>query len=128
MTNLIAQIVAALILVESNGNPAAIGDGGRAVGVLQMWPVAVEEANRIERIEAKREGRAARTWTLADRRSVEASREMCAVTLRFHYRRGTRGAVELAGKWRNPYSACPGWYRERVRKAMRTTHTGGPNQ
>jgi len=118
VTELIAGVVAALISIESGGDVAAVGDGGRAVGILQMWPVAVAEANRLEGIEARREGRTARTWTDADRRDPEASREMCAVTLRWHYRRGVVDPVALGGRWRNPGGHAPAWYLRRLRQAM----------
>lgn len=37
----------ALIHTESKGNPNAVGDSGKAVGVLQIWPIMVKEANRL---------------------------------------------------------------------------------
>jgi hypothetical protein len=121
MNAIIAQVVAALIAVESNGNSSAIGDGGRAVGVLQMWECAVAEANRLEAIEARREKRQARTWTLSDRRVPERAVAMAWVTLRAHYRRGVTDPVELGCRWRNPYSECPAWYRAKVRKELGRT-------
>ena len=118
MNNIIAQVVAALITIESNGRATAISDGGRAVGVLQMWPCAVAEANRLEKIEARREKRPARTWTIKDRAVPERAVEMAWVTLRAHYRRGVTDPVELGCKWRNPHSDCPEWYRAKVRKEL----------
>lgn len=41
------DLVKALIKVESNGNPKAVGDGGRAYGILQIHKVMVDDANRI---------------------------------------------------------------------------------
>jgi hypothetical protein len=118
------MVIVALVQIESAGNAEAIGDGGRAVGLLQMWPIAVAEANRLEVIEARREGRPARTWTVADRTDPDASREMCAVTLRWHWRRGVTDPVELGGRWRNPNGDAPEWYKERLRRALRS---GEPN-
>jgi hypothetical protein len=109
VTNTIAIVLAALIRVESAGNPHAVGDGGRAVGVLQMWPCAVAEANRLA-------GR--QLWTLADRRNPQLSRAMARVILEHHYRRGHTDAVSLACRWRNPYSACPEWYAAKVRRSL----------
>ena len=120
MHSLIGLMVAALVVVESGGNPSAIGDGGRAVGLLQMWPIAVEEANRLEGIEARRQRRPARTWTLANRLDPDASREMCAVTLRWHYRRGVVDPVELGARWRNPTGNAPEWYKGRLRDAIQS--------
>lgn len=37
----------AFVEVESGGNDSAIGDGGKAVGCIQMWPIMVDEVNRI---------------------------------------------------------------------------------
>ena len=118
MTNIIMLVMAMLVQVESAGKPGARGDGGRAVGLYQMWPVAVAEANRIEAIYARREGRQARQWTLADRLSRTASGEMAWITLRWHYDRGATDPVTLAGRWRNPYSECPKWYRRRLLHAL----------
>jgi hypothetical protein len=41
------DLVKALIQVESNGNPKAVGDGGKAYGILQIHKIMVDEANRI---------------------------------------------------------------------------------
>lgn len=40
-------LIAAIITVESNGNDAAVGDNGKAVGPLQIHPQMVEDVNRI---------------------------------------------------------------------------------
>jgi len=112
MTGIVAMAIAALIQVESAGNPRAQGDGGRAVGILQMWPIAVAEANRIA---------GARRWTPADRENPDKSREMAATILGRHYRRGVRNPVDLAARWRNPKGNAPEWYRQRLRAAMEGT-------
>lgn len=41
------RLVKALVKVESNGNAKAIGDGGKAYGILQIHEITVKEANRI---------------------------------------------------------------------------------
>ncbi len=41
------DLIAAIIHVESRGNDSAVGDNGKAVGCLQIHPIAVREANRI---------------------------------------------------------------------------------
>jgi len=43
------RLVNAIIYVESRGNDSAIGDGGKAVGCLQIHPICVREVNRILR-------------------------------------------------------------------------------
>ena len=40
-------LVEAIAHVESNGDSAAVGDGGRAVGILQIHPITVRDCNRI---------------------------------------------------------------------------------
>lgn len=41
------EIYDVLIHVESNNNPEAIGDDGRAYGVLQIHSICVEDINRL---------------------------------------------------------------------------------
>jgi hypothetical protein len=41
------RLLLALIAVESNGNDAAVGDQGRAVGCLQIHARVVEDVNRV---------------------------------------------------------------------------------
>ena len=120
MTNIIAMALAAVLAVESqNGEDRRTGDGGRAVGAFQMWPVAVREANRIESIMARREGHRPRKWRVSDRVDIARSMEMCEATLLWHYRRGVKCPVELACRWRNPYSDCPSWHRRKIEKAVK---------
>jgi len=40
-------LLAAMIACESGGNPRAIGDEGRSVGILQISRVVVADVNRI---------------------------------------------------------------------------------
>jgi hypothetical protein len=61
-----------LALIESGGDPNVIGDGGEAVGVLQMHSVAVSEANRILGYPA---------FNAKDRLSPAASFEMARIIL-----------------------------------------------
>ena len=42
------RLIPALVQVESNGNPRAIGDGGKALGQLQIWSVVVIDVNRAK--------------------------------------------------------------------------------
>ena len=41
------QLIAALVAVESRGNAAAVGDSGKALGILQIHATMVADANRI---------------------------------------------------------------------------------
>ena len=42
----IDRLLPALSKVESNGNPRAVGDSGKAYGELQIWSVVVQDVNR----------------------------------------------------------------------------------
>ena len=43
----ISNLITALIAVESSGNDLAIGDGGKAIGPLQIHRAVVTDVNRI---------------------------------------------------------------------------------
>jgi hypothetical protein len=121
MTNIIAAVIAAILTVETGGeaDPAnAVGDSGRAVGAFQVHEIAVREANRLEGIEARREGRKARVWTYSDRYDPVKSREMAEVTLRWHYRRGVTCPVELGARWNRPDGSARQGYKDRIRQAL----------
>ncbi len=105
----------AICVVESNNNPEAIGDAGRAVGIAQIWPIMVADVNHIL-------GR--KVFTLDDRRSPARSRLMFDTYMR-HYAAGK--TVEWAAR---AWCCGPGWerratavtgskgYWEKVRKVM----------
>lgn len=65
----------AICEVESNHNSNAVGDGGKAAGIAQIWCVVVDDCNRIL-------GR--QEFSDADRWSVERSRQMFSVYTK-HY-------------------------------------------
>ena len=44
-TTLITAIMNVLIWVESNNNPSAVGDNGKAIGILQIHKDCVEDIN-----------------------------------------------------------------------------------
>lgn len=72
-----ADLWQAICKVESNNNPSAIGDGGKAVGIAQIWPITVMDANRI----------AKKNYTLNDRFDPIKSREMFVIITE-HYGKG----------------------------------------
>ena len=74
MESLIAVLISALIAVESDGRADAIGDEGRAVGLLQITPVCVQDINHFAQTE----------YTLEDRADERKSLEMCWRYL-YHY-------------------------------------------
>jgi hypothetical protein len=120
MTNIVAMVIGAILTVESSGGKdLRDGDGGRAVGPFQIWTCTVDEANRVERLYARRYGRKPRVWTHADRRCHAASEAICELLTVWHYRRGITDPIELACRWRNPYSKTQPAYRNKIRKAMK---------
>lgn len=68
-------LIAALIMVESGGDPSAIGDDGKAAGILQQHPIFVDDVNRIL-------GR--RVYTYMDRNDVEQAVEMAKIWLTYY--------------------------------------------
>ena len=62
-------VMEAIMKVESEGNPKAVS--GNSVGAMQITPVLVKECNEIL---SKRKSK--KRYTLADRYSVEKSKEM----------------------------------------------------
>ena len=65
----------AIEYVESKGNTNAIGDGGLAVGCMQIHPIMVKDINRIL---------GWNNYTLNDRYDRNKSRQMCKIYL-YHY-------------------------------------------
>ena len=61
------ELFNAICEVESGGDPGAIGDGGKAVGIAQIWCVMVDDCNRIV---------GNKSFTYQDRRDVEKSFQM----------------------------------------------------
>ncbi len=81
-----ALLLAALIAVESGGNNLAVGDGGLAVGCLQIHPCVVADVNRIVK------ARGVPPYTLADRLDREKSKQICVIYLD-HYASAKRIGV-----------------------------------
>jgi hypothetical protein len=77
----------AVTMVESGGDATAIGDGGNAVGIAQIWKIVVDDCNRIVR---------QKRWTYDDRKNVKKSREMFDVYLS-HYA-GTQASYQKCAR------------------------------
>jgi len=43
----LTALISALVMVESGGDPAKVGDGGQALGILQIHEEVVQDVNRI---------------------------------------------------------------------------------
>lgn len=80
-------LIAALIIVESSGNDMAIGDGGRAIGPLQIHKSVVIDANRIAKT----------NWTHQQMTNRAIARKVCEAYLT-HYGKGCT-TEQLARKW-----------------------------
>ena len=79
----IHKLVNALIYVESKGNDSAIGDrhlGTPSIGVLQIRPIMVREANRILKMQGKN-----KRFTLKDRFNKEKSIEIFMIWKNYHH-------------------------------------------
>ena len=111
----------ALSVVESNNNPKAGGDFGKAIGILQIWPVFVDDVNRIL---------GKNVYTYKDRWCPVKSREMAKIYLS-HYATGRRlGRTPTFEDMAAMYCAGPnGWqqkdepkvkrYIEKVKKVLK---------
>lgn len=79
-------VIAAIIIVESNGDPKA--RSGKSVGAMQITPILVAECNRI--LEKRK---SSKRYTLSDRFSVSKSKEMFLL-FQSHY--NPHNSIELA--------------------------------
>jgi soluble lytic murein transglycosylase-like protein len=93
------MLIPLLEAVESGGRPRVVGDGGKAVGVLQLHGIYVQDVNRIS----------GKTFSGADRLDPGRSREMATLYLNYWGRRYERET----GK-----SATP--------EVLARIHNGGP--
>ncbi len=110
-----ARVLPAIVQVESGGDASAVGDGGRAVGILQIHPVTVEDANRIARLR-----KLGVTFSLQDRLDAEKSRHMFRI-VSDHYSAGAGDEV-VARRWnggpKGEKKAATAAYWDKVRAKM----------
>ena len=83
----ISNLITALIIVESSGNDLAIGDGGRAIGPLQIHRGVVLDVNRIT----------GSNYRHQDMTNRAQARAVCEAYLR-HYGKGDT-TEQLARRW-----------------------------
>lgn len=106
-----SPLLRAIEQVESRGSAVALGDGGEAVGILQIHRVLVDDCNRI-----LGEDR----FAYDDRWDVSKSREMFRVYTE-HYSPGASDEV-IARRWnggpRGEQKAATEPYWERVRNEL----------
>lgn len=83
----ISNLISALIIVESSGNDLAVGDGGKAIGPLQIHRGVVLDVNRIT-------GSSYRHQDMTNRAQARA---VCEAYLK-HYGKGAT-TEQLARRW-----------------------------
>ena len=107
----ISNLISALIIVESSGNDMAIGDGGKAIGPLQIHKAVVLDVNRITGL----------SYRHKDMTNRVAARAVCQAYLE-HYGRG-KSLEEQARIWNGGPSghkkASTVSYWRRVKKAIK---------
>ena len=91
-----ADLIDALIIVESRGNDSAVGDrhlvGNEAVGALQIRPIMVREVNRILKIQ-----KSDKHFKLSDRFDRTKTIEMFLVWKNYHHPDGN--FEKIARNW-----------------------------
>jgi hypothetical protein len=70
-TNCLAMLIAALMWTESNGNEKAVGDGGQALGCLQIRAEAIADVNRVYGLD----------YRMEDAFDPEKARDICRLYL-----------------------------------------------
>ena len=83
----ISNLITALIAVESSGNDLAVGDGGKAIGPLQIHKAVILDVNRITGSHYRHQ----------DMTNRVAARAVCEAYLR-HYGKGAT-TEQLARRW-----------------------------
>ena len=94
-------IIPVLIQVESGGNVNAIGDGGKAVGCLQIHRIMVDDVNRIAEMQGWWDVHNFYNYdefTLDDRYSKDKSIQMCEYYLEYYYQKYVKWWNEQCSK------------------------------
>jgi len=97
-----ALLLAALIAVESSGNPAAIGDNGDALGILQIHACVVIDVNRIAKT----------NYTHRDAFDPEKAREMCRIYLEHYVTERRLGRPPTMADYARVWNGGPNGYRK----------------
>ena len=89
----LTELILALCLIESSLNPNAIGDGGDAVGILQIHECVIQDVNRIYGTE----------YNLNDRYDPMLSKMICRKYLKhwgkvYYQRTGKQPTAEVLAK------------------------------
>jgi len=90
MKAILEILIPVLIQVESGGDVNAIGDGGKAVGCLQIHEIMVDDVNRIAEMQGWWDVHNFYNYdefTLDDRFDENKSIQMCEYYLEYYYNR-----------------------------------------
>ncbi len=85
----------AISFIESNDDPNAVGDGGRAIGQYQIWKIMVDEVNRVNRLYFD----VPYAYTYDDRYDAQKSRQMCLIYLSYCIEIRKLGIVDACRCW-----------------------------
>ena len=83
MKTILGILIPALIQVESGGDVNAIGDGGKAVGCLQIHEIMVDDVERIK----PKVFYTKYKFKYSDRNEEWKSVYMCEIYLKYYYRK-----------------------------------------
>lgn len=113
----LGPLIAALITVESGGRDNAIGDGGAAIGALQIHKGVVEDVNRLNHTNFR--------WESMTNRI--AARKVCSLYLQ-EYANG-RSQEYAARVWnggpKGPTKHATDRYWQRVNRVLQQQQKGG---
>lgn len=103
-----ARLLNALVWVESSRNEKAVGDKGKAVGLLQLHKIYVDDVNRILGV---------KKYYYADRWNPQKSVEMTVVYLKHYGRRyeritGKKASYEVLARIHN--GGPDGWKKSKT--------------
>jgi len=104
------RLICAIAQVESGGDCNARGDKGKAVGILQIWPITVRDANRIIGKDK---------YALKDRLNREKSFAICRVIL-LHYEKTPEAMARRwngGNNWKNKPATVKYWLK--VKKVLK---------
>jgi hypothetical protein len=119
----LAHLVQAICIKESNCDPNAIGDDGRAAGITQMHCIMVDEVNRICKLL-----KISLSFDYDDRWNAGESKRMCLVYLRFCQNYFNLDYEQLARGWNGGMygwkKVCTRQYGKDVIKIMKGLEDG----
>ncbi len=102
------QFLTALEQIESGGDTKAVGDGGKAIGILQIWPIYVKDVNRILGVEK---------FTLFDRWDAVKSRDMVRIYLNHYASEARLGRTPTYEDMARIHNGGPNGYKKDCTKA-----------